>query len=267
MITKTVETQKKIVDVFSSGGGRQSTCISCLILQGRLPCPDWYVIVDTGRERSEVWDYLDNVIRPEFAKMGVEIHRILKSDYATTDIWSTNGQHLQIPAFTNQSGTPGKLSNFCSDEWKTRVRDRWLREHGVKRSQQRTWIGFSLDEARRFLRMENSEEARAGRLRWPLIHDVPLRADQAVREVEKYGWPTPPRSACWMCPNQGDAEWRDLKVNFPAEFRKAVELEREIQTSDPFAFLHKSCVPLSEVDFTEQPSLFGAACDSGGCFV
>lgn len=256
-----------MTEVFSSGGGRQSSCISALIVQGRLPRPDWAVIVDTERERPAVWQYLDNVIRPAFQKIGLEIHRIPKSLYATSDIWSTNGKHLQIPAFTNQTGEPGKLSNFCSDEWKTRVRDRWLREHGVTRSQQRTWIGFSLDESRRYLRMAVSQEAEKGRLRWPLIHDVPLRADQAVAVVEKMGWPTPPRSACVMCPNQGDREWRDLKVNWPDEFRKSVELERKIQEEDPFAFLHKSCVPLDEVDFSEEPTLFEPACNSGGCFV
>lgn len=267
MIVASTSGQKAFLDVFSSGGGRQSSCISCLVVQGRLPRPDWAVIVDTERERPAVWEYLDNVIRPEFAKIGLEIHRIKKSDYATCDIWSTNERNLTIPAFTNQTGEPGKLSNFCSDEWKTRVRDRWLREQGVTRAQQRTWIGFSLDEMRRYARMSNSEEARKGRLRWPLIHDVPMRADQAIAEVLRYGWPEPPRSACVMCPNQGNAEWRDLKTNWPEEFRKAVKLEQEIQKDDPFAFLHKSCVPLDKVDFTEEPSLFGAACDSGGCFV
>lgn len=258
-----------MTEVFSSGGGTQSTCIAALIVQGRLPRPDWCVIVDTERERSAVWEYLDAIVRPALLTVGLEVHRVAKSRYATSDIWSTNGTHLQIPAFTNKSGgIRGKLSNFCSDKWKTRVRDRWLREQGVSRADQRTWIGFSLDEARRYTRMALSEEALKGRLRWPLIQDIPLRREQAIKEVEKMGWPTPPRSACWMCPNQGDGEWRDLKENFPDEFQKAVELEREVRAKDANAFLHESCVPLDEVNFSREPDLFGSVgCNSGACFV
>lgn len=264
----TPQTQK-MVEVFSSGGGTQSSCISALIIQERLPRPDLIVIVDTERERPAVWQYLDDIIRPAFAKVGLGVHRIKKSDYATCDIRSTSDATLLIPAFTNKSGNSGKLSNFCSHEWKTRVRDRWLREHGVKRRFQRTWIGFSLDEARRYHRLALGKEALKGWLRFPLIEDIPLRREQAIVEVERMGWPTPPRSACWMCPNQGDHEWRDLKANWPKEFQKAVDLEREVRLRDANAFLHNSCVPLDQVDFTQEPERFddAAKCNSGMCFV
>jgi len=40
----------KMIEVFSSGGGTQSISITALIIQGRLPKPDFTVIADTGRE-------------------------------------------------------------------------------------------------------------------------------------------------------------------------------------------------------------------------
>lgn len=64
-------------EVFSSGGGTQSTCIAALIVQGRLPKPDFMVIADTGRECSSTWEYMDAVIRPAMATVGVEVYRLM----------------------------------------------------------------------------------------------------------------------------------------------------------------------------------------------
>lgn len=54
----------KPVEIFSHGGGTQSAAITALIVQGKLPKPDFVCIVDTERERQSTWDYLDAVIRP-----------------------------------------------------------------------------------------------------------------------------------------------------------------------------------------------------------
>jgi hypothetical protein len=37
-----------MIEVFSSGGGTQSACISALIVQGLLPKPDIFAIADTA---------------------------------------------------------------------------------------------------------------------------------------------------------------------------------------------------------------------------
>lgn len=256
----------KRMECFSSGGGTQSACIVALIIQGRLPRPDYICIADTERERSEVWQYHDAVIVPALEKIGLEIHRIKKSDFATEDLWAGGGKRgTLLPAFTTHSGKPGKLQTHCSDKWKKRVVNRFLRSRGVPSHQQRIWIGFSLDEAKRYIRLYYSKEAIRGLIRFPLIEDVPLTRSQAIAEVLKMGWPMPPRSACWMCPNQGDAEWRDLKSNHPKEFRKAIALERQVQKKEPNVFLHPSCIPLDKVDFNKGKS--AEHCQSGLCFV
>lgn len=263
----------KPVEIFSHGGGTQSAAITALIVQGRLPRPDYVCIVDTERERGATWAYLDSVIRPALQSVGLEVHRIRKSEWRAVpphglDYMSHNGNTLLLPAFTNAvDGRVGKLDGFCSDKWKVRVRQRYVREVlGIPTNQQKNWIGFSLDEARRAARMMAGEEYKAGLIRFPLIQDVPLLRKQAIQVVEDMGWPTPPRSACWNCPNQGDAEWRDLRANAPEEFAAACALEKEVQAHDPFAWLHKSCVPLGEVDFNEPQDEADRACSSGGCF-
>ena len=264
---------QKPVEIFSHGGGTQSAAITALIVQGRLPKPDFACIVDTERERQTTWDYLDAVIRPALAGIGIEVHRIRKSEWGTSpehgmDYVSHNGNTLLLPAFTSQSDSFGKLSGFCSKTWKVETKARFIREVlKVPTNRQKQWIGFSMDEARRAIRMMNGDEYKAGLIRFPLIHDVPLKRRAAIQIVESMGWPTPPRSACYMCPNQGDHEWRDLKANSPAEFAAACELEKEVQKVDPFAWFHKSCIPLGEVDFSMPEDLFtDRACSSGGCF-
>lgn len=264
-----------MMQVFSSGGGTQSVAIAALIVQGRLPKPDCAVIVDTERERQVVWDYHHTYVEPALASVGVTIHRVPKSRYATVDLFGgKNGDSLLLPVFTNQSaGEPGKMPGFCSNEWKVRVLERFLREeHGIPTADQRRWIGFSLDEMKRALRMMKGADYAAGRVHFPLIEAVPMRRAQSIRFVmEEMGWPEPPRSACWNCPNQSDAEWISLP---PDEFAAAVALEREFRKIDPFAWLHEECIPLDQVDFaaialrkSAQGQLFERACDSGACFI
>ena len=232
------------LQTWSCGGGTQSAAIAALIVQGRLPKPDLAAIVDTEREKTSTWEYYDAVLKPELGKVGVTLHRVPKSDFATVDLYR-DGEALLLPVFTTQGGAPGKLPTYCANEWKRRVHQRWLRAQGVTKCD--VWIGISVDEMRR---MRFSSEPWY-RHQYPLI-DLRLRRSDCLRIVREVGWPAPPRSACWMCSNMGNAEWREMKTNHPADFAKACALEVELRQKDPYAWLHESCRPLTEVDFDAQ---------------
>lgn len=259
-----------MIEVFSSGGGTQSTCIAALIVQGKLPKPDFVVIADTDYECGTTWVYLDSVVRPALSEIGVEIHRI--SGYKSIpehgkDFLNHNGNTLLMPLWTSQNGDTGKLSGYCSARWKVEVVDRFLsREFGVTRSKYRKWIGFSMDESRRAMRMMGGPEYSKGLIRFPLIHDMPMNRYRAIQTVQEMGWPTPPRSRCYICPNQQNTEWQDLKNNHQDEFEKAVQFEKEVQKHDPDMWLHRDCIPLNQVDFIEKQEVLDY-CSSGMCFV
>lgn len=248
--------------VWACGGGTQSTAIAALIVLGRLPRPDLAVIADTGREQSTTWRYLEAVTAPALAAIGLEVQRVPSSQFATVDLYGgADGESLLIPAFTNQNGTTGKLTAYCSNEWKRRVVQRWATGQGVEAAD--TWLGISVDEKRRITRS-------AGKWcnRYVLIEQRMNRWDcERLIEVTM-GWPRAPRSSCWMCPNHNQDEWREIRDHKPADWQAAIAFDHEIRRRDPHAFLHSDCVPLEEANLEDSNGvLFGHGCSSGHCFV
>ena len=217
-------------------------------------------MADTGREYTPVMEYLHSVTIPALKSVGVDLH-IASHDLATVDLWSgKDGDTLLIPAFTNQNGREGKLAKYCSQEWKTRVVQRFCRQQGIADADQ--WIGFTIDEMDR---MRVYRDGRPWQHVYPLI-DLKLTRGDCLALIERAGWPSPPRSACWMCPFRSDKEWSLMVEQSPDDFAKAVALEAEVQERDPAAFLHRSLLPIGRVDFTREPDMFSKPCNAGGCF-
>lgn len=252
--------------IWSCGGGTQSAAIAALIILGRLPKPDYAVMVDTEREKSATWLYLKHVLRPNLEEAGVNLVVVPKSRYATVDVWGGKDKRsCLLPCFTTQSGELGKLTNYCSGEWKRRVVTRYLKQE-LRLANWISWLGMSTDEMHRMrMRDENKHENY-----YPLVQAIPMRrSDCYALCTETMGWPPPPRSACAECPNQSDEEWKDTRDNWPADFERACQFDEEIRLTDPHLFLHHSGKPLREVDFDAQGafSFNERGCDSGYCFV
>jgi hypothetical protein len=247
-----------ITQVWSCGGGTQSAAIAALIIEGKLPKPDYAVMADTGREKSSTWRYVNGVLIPSLAGVGVTLHVAAKAKYGTVDLFSKDT--LLIPAYTNLSGETSKLSGFCSDKWKVRVIGRWLREQGVIHSQAMQWLGFSTNELRR---------VRAGKFRYPLIMEFPMNREACHAYATQVLGVAPPRggSACWNCPNLSDAQWVEMRESDPEDFDKACDLDEEIRQRDPNVFLHRSCKPLRLVTLGSPDQMTLSGCESGMCFV
>lgn len=240
--------------IWSSGGGTQSSAIAALICMGELR-PDLAIIVDTERELSTTWEYLDKWVQPALRATGVDLVVVPKSRYATVDLMRNDD--ILIPAFTTEGDGVGKLPTFCSNEWKKRVMQRWATDQGVVEAD--IWMGFSIDEMRRC-----SQPTGKWQHRYPLIEKRMNRGD-CVALVKRMGWPEPPRSSCWMCPNKTQGEWKWQKESAPEDFSKAVAFEKEIQSVDPDLWLTQAAIPLADIDFsTDQEQMFGSCV--GGCF-
>lgn len=245
-------------DIVTYGGGIQSTTIAALIVAGRLPPPARIVMADTGRERSAVWRYLDEVTTPRLAAVGLKVERIDPQKYTRWGLTfgqTPNGDgkpvgDLLIPVYTEN----GKLPTFCSGEWKQRPVRRYLREQGYGPDNPiRLWFGMSLDEVNRM---------RVADVKWirnwyPLIlnNETRMSRGDCISFLKREGWPLPPKSACWMCPHRDDETWAEMKRDDPEDFAQAVQLEREIRKGGKWGeiWLHESHVPLETIDFEAKP--------------
>jgi len=246
--------------VLNYGGGRQTVAICVLIAKGVLPRPDVIVMADTSRENPMTWEYLEAYARPLMRQHGIEIE-IASHDFATVDVYSGNGD-LLLPVFTNE----GKLQGFCSNEWKRRVVDRYLRSKGITSGTR--WIGFGFDEKRRWRKMHNLTEGK-----WttvcPLV-DLMLNTESCLEIIKAAGLPIPHHSACWMCPHKDNAEWRIIRDKYPEKWKEAVALDVEVRENDDRGgvYLHHSRVPLAEADLSlEETKDVHRQCTLGMCFV
>jgi hypothetical protein len=253
---------------WSNGGGTQSACIASLICEGRLPKPDFAAIADTEREDRLVWEYQESVIVPNLRNIGVEVVRVPKGRYPGEDVWqerkNTELPRVLLPVFVDtKNDGGGRLTTICSQEWKQRIMRSWLREQGVKECT--AWLGMSLDEVHRL----KESGLKWYTHHWPLCFDVPMRKGECIRYVtEHIGWPEPPGSSCWMCPNHTDGKWRNIKERTPEQFEMACKFDEEMRQRRPDFYLHRSLKPLRDVNFenTQIGWLDDGTCATGHCF-
>jgi len=244
--------------VFNYGGGRQTAALVVLVAAGRLPRPSRIIMADTGREARSTFAYLDAHMRPLLRSIGMDVE-IAGHDLATVDLYATDGKTL-LPVFT----ATGKMLTYCSNEWKARVVQRYLRQRDVTSAT--SWIGFSLDERKRV----KPDPPGPWQRRYPLIELMLTRYD-CERIVQDVGLPLPPKSACYMCPHRSNEEWRQIRDDFPDQWAAAIEIDEELRAADGRdggLYLHQSRVPLAEATL-DAPDRRDAPrqCGLGLCFV
>ena len=230
------------IQVWACGGGVQSTAIAALIALGKLPKPELSWIVDVGWEKTATWKYVDDVLIPELKKAGITLNVLKTTDYKGNDV-VVDG-HATIPAY-RQNGHKIKFDTRCSNAWKRQVAMKWLKENGVECCD--TWLGISTDEIKRTRR----STIWWNQNRYPLV-ELGFDRGKCQWIVGKIGWPTPPRTSCFFCPNQNDAGWMELRRNWPEDFARACEIEGQIQRVQPDVYLHEFCQPLDTIKFRNE---------------
>lgn len=250
--------------VISLGAGVQSSTMALMAALGEItPMPTAAIFADTHDEPASVYRWLEWLE----TKLPFPVWRVSKGSLSRAALRmrvSKTGlkySKTDIPMFVkNEDGSIGKIVNRgCTRDYKLMQIFKKCRElAGLKKGQRVDevaviqWIGISLDEVGR---MKPARQKYLGS-RWPLIEANMSRHD-CLRWMEKNGFPKPPRSACVYCPYHNNGEWRRLKTEEPAEFAKAVRFERALQRAKKHSqnfgsvpFLHRTCVPLDQVDLS-----------------
>jgi hypothetical protein len=261
----------------SLGAGVQSTCVMMMIVEGELPMVDCAIFADTGWEPQWTYDHLkwlqDRATFP--------VHVVSYGNIREDALKSRDGESrwAAIPLHVlNKDGDRAMLRRQCTREFKITPIERKVRELLGLESGQRA-AGRFVVESVQGISYDELTRMKESRTSWiwnnyPLIERRMTRTD-CLRWLSARGYPEPPKSACIGCPYHDDEYWRDLKTNAPADFADAVEFDREIRNGslrgvDMVPFVHRSLVPLEDVDFTESSQLdlwgFQDECD-GMCGV
>lgn len=266
--------------VLSLGAGVQSTTLALLAARGEIgPMPHCAIFADTGWEPAGVYRHLDwletQLPFPVFRVSAGNLRDRIGAERLTGKFLA-----VDIPAFVRSEDgkAGGQINRSCTRDYKIRPIVKKVRElvglTGRPGPRDRVlveqWIGISTDEA---IRMKPSPLDWIQH-RWPLIETGMSRRD-CLAWMERSGYPRPGKSSCVGCPFHGDDEWKALT---PDEFEDACRVDDRLRSLPPEQFrlkgvlyLHRSCKPLREVDFSKpgdgrQGDMFGQECE-GMCGV
>ena len=268
----------------SLGAGVQSTTLALMAACGEIgPMPDVMIFADPGDERAATMAHLAWLEREITTRTNGRMQcrrtgrggrlsdRIrLRSQAAPTR--TANERFVSAPFFTlGKAGRVGQGKRQCTREFKIEPLERLQRDLLGYRPRQRipagaceVWIGISTDEV-----------VRAGAAYSPwVVHRYPLLELRMSRRDCKawlvaHGFPVPPKSACFYCPYKSDAEWRELRDDDPEAWAEAVAIDRLVRETPGMRareFLHRSCVPLDQVDLStaaDRGQGMLAVCEAG----
>ncbi|BCM88750.1 hypothetical protein IAD21_00592 [Abditibacteriota bacterium] len=252
---------EKVLRVLSFGGGVQSSTELLMILHGELPCPDAVIFADPQWESAETYAWIAEM-EALCISVGLPFYRVTAGDVRgqTLSPLKERGERLfaSLPfPVANPDGKHAMLRRQCTREFKITPLVQKQRElMGMVKGERvpktkhcEVWIGISLDEIQRV--NEPRDCKWATNCYW-LIEKRMTRAD-CIFWLKAHGYRLPPKSACVGCPFKDNAAWRDMKMNRPDEFAQAVEFDQIIRhgvrgATCP-AYLHRSLIPLAEVDF------------------
>lgn len=253
-------------NIVSYGGGTQSTALILMALNGEygLPRPDFGVYADTGGEPEFINEYVRYFIKLvkdtfDFDIFVIQYKKGLVEEQLCEGKISKTGKIYTSsvpPYFTkDETGKVGMLNRQCTNDFKTRPINKFIKSKLARGEQYRIWIAISFDERSR---MKISTDKKRINY-YPLVEHF-IRRNESIDYVKKWGIKTPQRSSCFFCPFHSDRYWQWLKDFHPSEFERAVDFEKTVQArpndyNRDQIFLHRSCKPLDQVQFTDENQL------------
>lgn len=204
--------------VISLGGGVQSTILALSVtkkyytkeLSDQLPNPI-VIMSDTGSEKPETLEYVENIIMPELDKNNIENY-IVKSK-----LGNLHDHYLQ------NNKIPFRVFRSCTDNFKVKPMKEKYKELGLykKRGDKVTQaLGITTDEIQR---------VKPNRISWidnifPLIESDYSRQD-CYEWFNKHNLPIPIKSGCFCCPFQSKNDYLELYEKHKDLVEIAVNME------------------------------------------
>lgn len=260
------------LNVISLGAGKQSSYMLLNALDGKYRYkPDLAIFSDTGCEPKYVYSYVEWLKKYVKDKYNFDIIVVQKSNLQQDVIRYVKGEinrvaqlpfylENKIETFTDEDGceyisnvSGGIVMRQCTMDYKIAPLRSYLQS--IRNKQKvRLWIGISLDEAER---MKYSPVKYIEHY-YPLV-ETGTRIDQIIYWFKNNNLREPGKSACLICPFHHDNYWRIFKQQFPKEFEEACTFDDIIRNYPKLkskTYLSNHRIPLREIDFTIQASLF-----------
>ena len=254
------------IRILNLGAGVQSTTLALMAMTGEIETFDYAVFADVQAEPKHVYIHLDWLIKEVDFPVLIRTKGSL-IDNLVNGADESGGRFSSIPAFAGDYKKPsGIVRRQCTKDYKVDVVERTIKRDilnlekyaripkGVLINQS---FGLSYDEVSRVLKVQKNFTKEQWTASFPLF-DIEMTRSDCEKWLKDYGIPhTVPRSACTFCPYHSNAEWRRMKAEDPESWKQALEVDKLLRDSssrcnqglDLKLWLHRSCMPLDEIDF------------------
>ncbi len=264
------------MNIFSYGGGVQSTAALVLAAQGKIDYRTFlFCNVGDDSENPATLRYIRDVAAPYASANGIELIELHKTRFGEPEtvlsrLTRPGSRSIGIPVRMAGSGAPGNRS--CTGDFKIKVIAKWLRDHGATKDNPATCgLGISMDE---FQRARNDSGIAYEKLDYPLLK-MRLTRQDCINIISRAGLPVPPKSSCWFCPYHSLRVWQDMREKQPDMFQAACELEsliiNRMDTLKPgdAAYFTRKLIPLAKAtsELTQDSLFEDDMCESGYCFM
>ncbi len=258
---------------FSFGGGVQSCAIYLMLMHEPHKLidvmgeyPDKVFFADTSAELQATYEALKHMQSYNSKLYAIEV---VSNGDITREVFADNLYKPKMPYFyVANNNKVGMHQRQCTSDFKVKALLKAARaafnltNKSLKHDTISIWLGISTDEERRA--QPSKENGFVNR--YPLI-ELGWSRDDCEVYCKEHGW-IPVKSRCYCCPYQSEKNWLDLKLNHSEDFKRACEIDEKCRnaTIAKFgyaAYLHRSCLPLSEVKFKGESEVngFGWECD------
>ena len=276
--------------VLAYSAGKASSVLLWMVLRKEIKKPENFIVLnaDPGMEDNRTYPYVD-MMEIECHKVGIPFIKVKRNLYKEImELKASGKKRFDTPPFwtkDRQTGSIGRLMQTCTQAYKIVPMDQAMRKYmdehlSIPRKRKRLgnnvvckWIGFSFDEQDRIQQQKRKY----------IYHEYPLitmgydRKDIDLYFVERL-LPVPPRSVCNACFANDLAYLKEMWLERPRDWAKAVEVDEEIRDLSCIGirdecYVFSGCVPLRELascqfvldsDVKEQAD---HRCTSGHCFV
>jgi len=200
-----------MTEMISFGAGVNSVAMTIMLVNDGWHGP--IVFADPGAEHPDTYCYIEYFEREWLKPRGLEVTRISPATHPELyDDKRLGGLADTLEEYCLMRGViPLGAVRWCTVQFKVNPLNNWKIQHGIARAN----VGFTVDEGHRERRDDTN---------YPL-DDRQITRPECHRIIYRAGLDAPRKSGCFFCPGQPLADWRELCLNHPGLYERAIKLE------------------------------------------